>query len=147
MEVSNLKLKSNLMLEKKAKGSNLQKYMPAPVLVCVYPQYRDKRVRQFLTTEQCLELDRLLFMDREIIDEQNFEKCMLIKEICSVALIPRINKYKFVEQSLDRANSRLQRTTLIDNKSTSSAKIVQLILYTSIVDRAGETMIMLVTIT
>ncbi len=69
MEVSNLKLKSNLMLEKKAKGSNLQKYMPAPVLVCVYPQYRDKRVRQFLTTEQCLELDRLLFMDREIIDE------------------------------------------------------------------------------
>lgn len=59
------------MLKSKVNQYGIQRYHPASLLIELYPELKDIRIRSVnnaISNEQCLELDMLLFKDSEIKD-------------------------------------------------------------------------------
>jgi hypothetical protein len=66
--MSNIKVKSNLMIKSRMKNQSWNTFAPADLLINMFPEYRDSRANRFLTQQQREEKEKTLFYASRIED-------------------------------------------------------------------------------
>ena len=67
-EKSNVKLKSNVMLQERTSGGGVYSAMPLEALIEIHPEWKDVRLRDFLPRHQQESAKKLAYLARKIID-------------------------------------------------------------------------------